>query len=380
MTTQQMSDGFRITAVDAYRVSIPLCEPYHLSKVYGTLTHCDVVLLRIQTADGAEGWGEADPGGPRFTGDTAADVMDAVREGTAQGLLGYRVDEWVANARGREYAGSLGAACDVAVHDALARATDRPLWALLGKKRRSAIEVLWPTSSGTAEDDLVVIRARAAEGFRTIMLKTGDREIAVDLERVRNVCAGLPEGVGVMVDANQGWNRDEALEFVADAADLPLLLVEQPLVADDLDGLRQLRQAASMPISVDESLQTPAQARCVIEADAADVFSIKVSKNGGLRNALDIADSVHNASKRVLMNSMIELGITQSASLHLGCVLENLMDCGHAYMSTLRMADDVTEFSSWIHDGKAQLGNGAGLGVHVDLNRVHRYLLDEFHV
>ncbi len=375
-----MSDALRITAVDAYRVGIPLCEPYHLSKVYGTLTHCDVVLLRVRTMGGTVGWGEADPGGRRFTGDTAAEVMDVLRNGVAAGLLGSEVDEWVANACGRELHGSLGAACDVAAHDALARATDRPLWALLGERQRTAIEVLWPISSGTAKTDLEVIQARAAEGFSTIMLKAGDRKVGADLARVRSVCAALPEGVKVMVDANQGWGYEEALEFVTGAAGLPLLLVEQPLAADDINGLRQLREIASMPISVDESLQTLVQARRIIEAEAADVFSIKVSKNGGLRNALDIADLVRDAGHCVLMNSMIELGITQSASLHLGCVLENLIDCGHAYMSTLRMADDVTEFSSWVHDGKAHLGDGAGLGVRVDLERIHRYLLDEHHV
>lgn len=375
-----MSEALRISTVDAYRVSIPLHEPYHLSKVYGTLTHCDVVLLRVCTVGGVVGWGEADPGGQRFTGDTATEVMDVLRGGVAEGLLGSEVDAWVANARGRELHGSLGAACDVAAHDALARATDRPLWALLGRRQRTTIEVLWPTSSGTAKTDLEVIRVRAAEGFRTIMLKAGDREVGADLARVRSVCAALPEGVKVMVDANQGWCREEALEFITGATGLPLLLVEQPLAADDLSGLQQLREVASMPISVDESLQTLVQARRLINAEAADVFSIKVSKNGGLRNALDIADLVRDAGHRVLMNSMIELGVTQSASLHLGCVLENLIDCGHAYMSTLRMADDVTEFSNQVHGGKIHLGDGAGLGVQIDLERVRRYLLDEYHV
>jgi len=375
-----MSEQLRITAVDAYRVSIPLREPYHLSKVYGTLTHCDVVLLRVCTASGVEGWGEADPGGLHFTGDTAADVMAAVRNGVAMSMLGSEVDVWVANRHGREHHGSLAAACDVAAHDALARATDRPLWALLGEQLRTSIEIMWPTSSGTAESDLKVIGEHAADGYRTFMLKSGDREIAADLDRVRSVCEMLPEGVRVMVDANQGWNREEAQEFVTGAADLPLFLLEQPLAADDLEGLRQLRETTGIPISVDESLQTPAQARHIIEAGAADVFSIKVSKNGGLCNALDIADRVRAAGKRVLMNSMIELGITQSASLHLGCVLDHLMDCGHAYMSTLRMADDITDFSNGIHDGRAHLGDSPGLGVRVNLDKVHRYLLDEYHV
>ncbi len=375
-----MNDALAIATVDCWRVRIPLATPYHLSKVYGTLTHSDVVLLRVTTVGGITGWGEADPGGVMFTGDTAESVMVALRDGAAARLVGVAVDDWVANGRGRELAGTIGAACDVAIHDALARATDQPLWALLGERRREAIDVLWPTSSGDAESDLAIIRESAASGFRTFMLKTGAREIGADLERVAAVCAGLPASVRVMVDANQGWSREQAREFVAGAAELPLILVEQPLPAADLDGLAALRERATMPISVDESLQTTAQAERIIAAGAADVFSIKVSKNGGLRHALDIAALASAAGVEVLMNSMIELGITQSASLHLGCVLDNLLDCGHAYMSTLRMADDVTDFSAQVRDGRAWLPDGPGLGVHIDVDAIARYQVEEHHV
>jgi len=80
------------------------------------------------------------------------------------------------------------------------------------------------------------------------------------------------------------------------------------------------------------------------------------------------------------MNSMIELGITQAASLHLGCTLDNLMDCGHAYMSTLRMADDVTNFSDWIVRGQARPGDAPGLGIDVSMSGIERYQVDHFHV
>ncbi len=375
-----MDGALRISAVDAYRVRIPLASPYHLSRVYGTLTHAEVVLLRVRTGGGVEGWGEADPGGPRFTGDSAEEVMAALREGAAARLLGVALEEWVAAGRGRELSGSLGAACDVAVHDALARARARPLWTLLGERRHAALEVLWPTSSGTAEQDLAVIEARAAEGFRTFMLKCGARPVADDLERVAAVCARLPAGTRLMADANQGWSREEARAFVAGAAGLPLILIEQPLAAADLDGLATLRALATVPISVDESLQGVADARRIIAAGAADVFSIKVSKNGGLRSALDIAALAAAAGVRVLMNSMIELGVTQAASLHLGCVLDNLLDCGHAYMSTLRMADDVSDFAAQVREGRARLPDGPGLGIEVDGAAIERYRVEELHV
>ena len=65
----------QVIAYDVYRVRIPLVTPYHLSKVYGTLTHSDVLILRLQTSSGQVGWGEADPGGIRFTGDTPESTM-----------------------------------------------------------------------------------------------------------------------------------------------------------------------------------------------------------------------------------------------------------------------------------------------------------------
>ena len=80
------------------------------------------------------------------------------------------------------------------------------------------------------------------------------------------------------------------------------------------------------------------------------------------------------------MNSMIELGITQAASLQLGCTLDNLMDCGHAYMSTLRMADDVSDFSDLVVDGRARLPDAPGLGIEVSLDKIHQYQVEYFHV
>jgi len=181
-----------------------------------------------------------------------------------------------------------------------------------------------------------------------------------------------------MTDANQGWTREEAKEFFQNAQDLPLVLVEQPLEANDLEGLSSLRQYG-IPISVDESLQNPENAREIIAKGAADIFSIKISKNGGLLRGLEIGKAVEADNKRVMMNSMIELGITQSASLHLGTVLPNLVPFGHAYMSTLRMSDDVTDFSDWIQSGTVRLPEAPGLGVKVSEEKIQQYLEDEYH-
>lgn len=368
-----------IKAWDAYRVRIPLVKPYHLSKVYGTITHSDVVLLKIETSEGIIGWGEADPGGMKFTGDTPESVMASIRAGALDFLKGVELEGWISSGKNQDRKGSLSAACDVAIHDALARQKGIPVWELLGQKVRDEIDLLWPTSSGTAEEDLAVIEEYAAKGFNTYMLKMGDRPIADEITRVRDVLAGLPDGVRIMLDANQGWTQDEANQLFAVSNDLPLILIEQPLAADDLEGLRKLRENYQLPVSVDESLQTPDSAKSVLENDAADIFSVKISKNGGLQSSLKIGKMVADKGKKILMNSMIELGVTQCASLHLGCVFKNLVNCGHAYMSTLRISDDVTDFSSWIERGTARLQDAPGLGINVDSAKIRKYLEDEYH-
>ena len=203
-----------VVKLDAYHIAIPLAQPYHLSKVYGTMTHSDAVIVRVRTESGVEGWGEADPGGLLFTGDTCEMVMQSIRDGGTKQVLGHCVEEWVENSVGLNSKGSMGAAFDVAMYDALAKTRKVPLWTLLGDKYRDSIDLLWPTSSGTAVEDLNAIKPRIDNGFSTFMLKMGSRSVEDDLVRLRDVIQAIPSNVRVMVDANQGWNREEAVTFL----------------------------------------------------------------------------------------------------------------------------------------------------------------------
>jgi muconate cycloisomerase len=373
-----MARGLNIASVESWPIEIPLARPYHLSAVLGTLTHSRAVIVRVTLANGVTGWGECDPH-VEFDGYT---LEKAGREiaGRTPGMIGQSVEDWVENARGSAHHGTPAAAIDVACFDALGKARGVPVWQLLGKRVHDSVDVLWPTSSGSAAEDLEIIAERHPQGFRTYMLKMGSRPIEDEVIRTREVFKALPDGVQIMVDANQGWDFDQAMAYVEGCNDLPLVLVEQPLPAEDLDGLHALRQATRLPISVDEAVLTPSMAEAIIARDAADVFSIKISKHGGLANSVQIANSVRDAGKKVLMNSMIELGITQAASLHLGVTLPHLMPCGHAYMSTLRMADDVTDFSDWIKDGRVTIPDRPGLGIDVRLDKIEHYQGGEAHV
>ena len=78
------------------------------------------------------------------------------------------------------------------------------------------------------------------------------------------------------------------------------------------------------------------------------------------------------------MNSMLELGITQAASLQLAVTRSNLVDVGHAYMSTLRLEGDPTNFASFIEDGVVQLPDRPGLGIEVDEEKLRKLMVEEY--
>jgi len=369
-----MSGPFNIAALDFWPIRIPLATPYHLSAVLGTLTHAEAVIVRITLSNGIVGWGECDPHAA-FDGYTLERACSDISKRKSS-LIGQSVEEWVLNSTGINFTGTSAAAIDVACYDAYAKAIGSPLWKVLGERRHEALNVLWPTSSGTAQDDLKIIRERYQSGFKTFMLKMGSRPISDELNRLTQVFSEMPADVQIMVDANQGWSALQAEEFIRGSKHLPLILVEQPLPAIDLLDMSKLVSLCIHPISADEAVTSTESAERLISAGAADVISVKISKHGGLANALLISKTVKSAGKQILMNSMIEFGITQAASLHLGITLSNLLPCGHAYMSTLRMSDDVTNFSNLVTAGKITPSTHHGLGIEVSLDKILQYEKD----
>ena len=136
--------------------------------------------------------------------------------------------------------------------------------------------------------------------------------------------------------------------------------------------MARLAISTALPISADESLTGLTEAARLASLRAASVFSIKSSKNGGPLRAQCIATVARAFGIRCYMNSMLEFGITQAASLQHAVTIPNLFDAGHAYMSTLRLAEDPTDFASLVSNGTVTLPSGPGLGVNVNEEHVRR--------
>jgi L-alanine-DL-glutamate epimerase-like enolase superfamily enzyme len=324
-------------------VSVPLAEPFTISRE----TSVDAPLVWVELrANGVSGVGEAAP--QEHYGESVASAQAFLDE--AAGLLGedpFALEEILARVNARPGEGAAKSALDMALHDLCGKLIGQPVWRLLGLAR------MGPPTSWTIwlgdPDDMARRAERVDPRFRRLKLKLGGR----DVERVSAVRATTE--LPLMVDVNEYWELDEALENVAALGGLGVEYVEQPLPAGDPGGARLKREAA-LPIYVDEDCHTLADvAAC---AERAHGINIKLAKSGGIREAVKMAAAARSLGLGVMLGCMIESGIGISAGAQVASL------CDHVDLDgNLLLADDP--WPGVAFEGGVQIpADEPGLGVH----------------
>lgn len=179
-------------------------------------------------------------------------------------------------------------------------------------------------------------------GCRTAKVKVAERgqTLADDVARVAEVRRVLgPEG-RIRVDANGGWNLDEAEHAVHALAVVDLEYVEQPCASvDELAELRRRVKYMGIPIAADESVRKAADPLAVARASAADLLVIKAQPLGGVRRALALTAE---AGLPAVVSSALDSSVGLAMGAALAASLPELpYDCGLGTASLL--AADVTE-------------------------------------
>ncbi|KZX21525.1 o-succinylbenzoate synthase [Rathayibacter tanaceti] len=180
------------------------------------------------------------------------------------------------------------------------------------------------------------------DGCRTAKVKVAERgqTLADDVARVAEVRRVLgPEG-RIRVDANGGWNLDEAEHAVHALADVDLEYLEQPCASiDELTELRYRVRYMGIPIAADESVRRAADPLAVARAGAADLLVVKAQPLGGVRRALAL---VAEAGLPAVVSSALDSSVGLAMGAALAAALPDLpYDCGLGTASLL--AVDVTE-------------------------------------
>ena len=366
----------KIEQIETISLRIPLKKGYGLSQVYGVLEETTPVVVRIHTDEGIVGLGETDPMS-HFTEETQETVqiiigryLESVLLGTDPRNIGeihMRMEHAV---KGNFLA---KAAIDMACYDLLGKADDMPVYRLLGGCLREKIPLMWSLGDDAPEVNAAEAAELQSQNYSTFMIKVGGCSLKRDVERVGAIRSTVGDRTTLIVDANQGWDADTAIKFAKQTEKYDIAIFEQPVPYWDIDGLAKVKSRTGMLISADESLFTLHDAVNLVRHRAVDVFSIKVSKNGGIYPAREIMSFAAANGIQCLMNSLIEEGITQSASLQLGLTAVNLCNCGHAYFSPLRLAADISNYSDNLRQGYVWKNEAPGLGVELKNDIVEKY-------
>jgi o-succinylbenzoate synthase len=157
-----------------------------------------------------------------------------------------------------------------------------------------------------------------------------------DIARVEAVRDAIGPGGRVRVDANGGWDVDEAARMLTALAPFVLEYAEQPCAS--LDEMAALRRRVDVPLAADESIRRAEDPLKVRAAGAADIVVLKAQPLGGVRAALEIAAA---CGLPVVVSSAVDTSVGLAAGVALAAALPELPHaCGLATMSLL--AGDVT--------------------------------------
>lgn len=361
----------RITQIEAAIVRAEVAKPYVTAMEKRGMTHTRSVIVRMRADNGLCGLGESDPL-VGFTTEGPESVMETIRHYIAPAVLGMDPGN-IAALHMRMDAAVPGspfakAPIDIAAYDLLGRQLGVPVYQILGGRVRDRVPMIWPIGGGTPAENVAEALEKIAEGYRTLHIKVGALSPDEDVERLRAVRAAIGDDIFIMVDANQAWDRSAALRTIARLQPLKLSIIEQPVPAWDIESMTLIQARSSTLISADEALSSPHQVVELIRRQAARAFSLKTGKCGGLFRTRQIAAIIEAAGLTCFVNSMIEMGISVAASLHLAASVPNLIAHGHALMSNLRLKQDILMPNSFQYDGRDILipAHCHGLGVAVD--------------
>lgn len=308
----------RITDIRLLKLAVPLKTPFRTAL--RTVERMESVIVEVHTDTGHIGRGEA-PATAVITGDTLPSIAWAVEGVIGPRLIGGDIEE-------RElllhrvhtamvHNTSAKAALDMALYDLYGQHLGVPLWKLLGGFRNT-VETDLTISVGTA-DSMAVDSLRAVEeGYRILKVKVG-RDSAGDLDRLRRIREAVPRDIRIRVDANQGWTPKEAVRIIRAMEDMGIEmdLVEQPVKAHDIEGMKFVTSQVYTPVLADESVFSTEDAIRLIQERGADLINIKLMKTGGIYEALKICGIAESYGVECMIGCMLESKIAVSAAAHL---------------------------------------------------------------
>lgn len=262
----------------------------------------------------------------------------------------------------------LAFAADAALWDLKGQVEGRPVAELLGSDVRPAVPVteqIFISDWSQSQQELGQILQR---GTTRLKVKTGGG-LQKDVELIRQVRELVGSQVELRIDANRAYTLAESAGMYRQLAEMGVLAAEEP-VRESWSALRQFRETTGLPVMLDESILSLNDLRRAIEAKAIDSLNIKLTRVGGISQALLYREMCRQAGVAVSVGCNEDLGPGMAAILHLAAATPDLYSMeglGH-----LRLGVDLIKEAMNIEGGDVKVPAGAGLGIQLSANWVER--------
>jgi L-alanine-DL-glutamate epimerase-like enolase superfamily enzyme len=351
-----------------------------------------VTLVRIETEDGAVGWGEA----ISQLREASLATRTLVHEGFAPLVRGgdpLDVEVLWRRMCGHAYwygvegiAAFAISAIDMALWDLKGKLLGEPVARLLGGRLREEIPAMGSIIFDMEDLDwtLAEFRAMREQGYRIVKAGWGMTFDAVfgadrrrDLTYLTEVRRVIGDELSLVVDvpgAQRLWDATTAIRRLREWEPFDLRWVEQPLHPADLAGHRRLRAAVATPIGTGEDEWSPETYKRIIDAGAADVLQLDPGRCLGITGCRETVKLIENAGLKYTMHSWSG-ALNTAASLHVLAISRN-GDTLDFKPHESPMQHDLVD-DPWVQqDGLLALRDEPGLGVSIRQDAVDRYVFD----
>lgn len=299
-------------------MSLPLKKSFKTAVRSTNITND--VIVKVITDIGNVGFGSAASTG-LVTGDTMESIDGAIINYIKKSIIGMDIQNIegiliklnsciVRNT-------SAKAAVDIAIYDLYGQMYNAPLYKILGgyrKELETDITISINSPGEMAKDSIEAVKL----GYKTLKIKVG-RDTELDMERMKAIRKAIGNDINLRIDANQGWKPKEAVRVLRKIEDegINVEFVEQPVAAENIEGLKMVTDNVDIPVMADESVFSPRDAVKVMEMRAADLINIKLMKTGGIYNALKICSLAEIYGIECMIGCMLEgkVSVTAAASL-----------------------------------------------------------------
>lgn len=369
----------RIDALELFWIKMPMVEQFTTS--FGTTQEREILLVKASAGD-AVGWGESGADGPPlYSYETARTGFGILEDFIVPEVL---ATEWPAEGIAPAYAKHFG---HWRWHPMARCAVEEALWVLEAELRGVSLQSLYAGGRATVEripvgislgiqNDFEMLADKIAygleQGYQRIKLKIEPGKDVTVVEPVRERFGDIP----LMVDANCGYRNDpNALDSLKALDQFDLLMIEQPLAHDDIDGNAPIQAELETPICLDEAIHSKRHVARALDLDACRLINIKASRIGGRAAAIAIHDLCAARDIPVWCGGMLESGVGRLHNIAMAS-LPNFQMPGDLSASKRYWQEDIID--PWVDidaEGHVTVPNTVGLGHQVMEDRIKKNLV-----